>query len=107
VILSTRRDRERWSRLEERRERYRALAAGARDHRERRNYERLARRLDRQVKLARTFPPSIWLFFAALAPLLVWALLKRAGHGTVGVLAALALGAVEAAIRNRRRRGSQ
>lgn len=58
----------------------------------------------RQARMARTFPLSIWFFgIGCLAPLLVWSLLKRAGHGILGVLASVALAGIEAWVIHRRR----
>ena len=55
--------------------------------------------------MARTFPPSIWLFTASfLAPLLAWALLKRAGHGNLGLSAGIAVAVAEAFVVQARRR---
>ena len=104
MIFSTRRDRERIGRLDQKKKRYEALAESARDNRERRAYEKTARRVGRQAQMARTFPLSIWLFgLVCLLPLLAWSLLKRAGHGRLGVLTGLAVAGIEAWVVYRRR----
>jgi hypothetical protein len=96
MIFSTKADRARIARLENELDRYREPASGA--------SETDRRQLERQVRLARTFPLSIWLFCATVvAPLLAWALLKRHGHSTAGVLAGLAVAVVEGLLVLRRR----
>jgi hypothetical protein len=73
------------------------LAETAVDDTERRRSAQMARLLERQIQMARTFPISLWLFCAGiLVPLGVWAVLKVHGHSRAGVAVGLAVAAAEA-----------
>jgi hypothetical protein len=94
------------ARLEEERDAASARAVAASSGDERASAELQVRRLDRQIRLARTYPVGIWLAGAAvLAPLLVWAVLQRHGHGVLGLVLGLALAGAEALGALVRRRG--
>src|SRR6478672_1080631 len=102
---STKADRARLAHIEEERERYLSQASDQPSEDDRRAFERRALLLNRQERMARTYPLSIWLFgLGVLAPLLVWSLAARHQHQTAGLIGGGVIALAEGLLVSRRRR---
>jgi hypothetical protein len=99
------RDRERLEELAVKRANYERLAHEATNDRSRRLYGKAARAVEKQIRYNRMYPRSIWLFgMATVTPMVPWAILGRAGHSILGLIAGTSVLAVEVAFAKRNKR---